>query len=344
MIKANDLHHKITILSQLPLSQVRYSLSPLIDQSETTASLPKYFGLGRYLRGALGYELRMISCVGLCDLDFEHKQCTEPACAYARGFLGLGTSDASPAAYRLHPVVNTNRELIEIGGAEFTLSLFGALSEDHFYWLQGIQRAVRRGLGKEKRMFILAQAIDCLSGEELWNIAEHTFPTLPVVRTLKELIQDEHISQKTPKQLTIQFTSPFESNKQISFKHSKHKKYYQLELYDLLNLIIRRLEQLIETYLLPIEPDLLYHRFNIKEIRQLAESGCIRHSELSKLSKQSQQEIKRGVPRYTGRITYKLDPKNELSPFVVELLRLGQYIGIGRGTVEGRGSYNLSLF
>ena len=185
---------KIDKLTMLSLSQVEYRAVDYHDTDRRVQGTSKNthrrrgFSWGRWVRGALGYALRDVSCTGMCgaltpnDLPTT-KTCVEPSCAYARGFLGLGTSEDSPAAYRLSP--STDPSKIE----HFRLTLFGALAEDHLLWIWGVQRALRRGLGKDQTPYLLCKATDTLSAEMIWDLDGMTFPVLPSVMTLAEAVK-----------------------------------------------------------------------------------------------------------------------------------------------------------
>ena len=324
------LKEQVDALLSIPLSIVDYRL--LFVNSPPRSERTKFSQLGRWIRGALGYGLRDASCTGICGYEVaeeSEKLCEQPSCAYARGFLALGTREGSPAPYRISPSVFDQPE---DGGRWFRLTLFGALSEDHLYWLWGVQRATRKGIGT-LGVALLDTAIDGLSSQELWQISRMTFPVLPQVKSLSDLIQvnDPHARSG---RLTVTFTTPLETKSNFTSQEEQLDRQYTPSLYDLILLIVRRLEALCETYLFPIDQIVDYKPITRSSIKFLTEGSQIYRS-ACKIEKG-----KRGVMTVTGPVTYKLSSDHDRLLIILKLIRVGEYIGIGRGVVEGRGSFS----
>lgn len=303
--------------------------------SSTPQASPSLVQLGRWIRGALGYSLRDVSCVGLCDQESvdcsEDKACFEPSCAYARGFLGLGTSQEAPAPFRIKPLQRASRDEPSF---VFTLSLFGALSEDHLLWLWGLQRAARRGLGSEGLKYLLTSATDEVDGELLWSLDYSTFPCLPQVAHLHLLVPASDLSRF--KKLTLSFQTPLETKKALgegsgTFPHAPSLK-------SLITLIVRRLDALAEAYLYPLEPEEDDRRLTQRELEWLVDGSSIYRADWRHVD----EKTGRGVPRWRGHLTYNLPDDVDRKKFIYELINAGSLIGVGRGGVEGLGAYTCS--
>lgn len=334
---ANELERsreeQVAPIFNLPLSVVDYRIIPLLGSPHRDEI--KFSQLGRWIRGALGYGLREASCTGLCGyevLESSEKSCEQPSCAYARGFLALGTTEGSPAPYRLSP---SSLDHPEDPGRWFRLTLFGALSEDHLYWLWGVQRAARKGLGRLGHG-LLDTAIDHVNAQELWALSGSTFPVLPQVKTLNELIP---LQPKTGlyERLTVTFSTPLETKSAFTTQGEQSERSSVPSLYDLILLIVRRLEALCETYLWPIEPTLRYAPLSRSVMRALTEGSRVYRSACRI------ERGKRGILTVIGPITYDLPSRPDQRSLIIQLVRAGAYVGVGRGVVEGRGAIDTTV-
>lgn len=115
-----------------------------------------------------------------------------------------------------------------------------------------------------------------------------------------------------------------------------------LTLESLLNLIVRRLEGLYETYLLPIEPTDAYARLTRRELAELTLGAETIHSELYNATPRGKQKT-RGVPAYRGAMTYRLPDDPIRAEAIVYLLHLGSFVGIGRSGVDGKGVISVNV-
>ena len=291
--------------------------------------------IGRWLRGALGYGLREVTCVGLCSQEqtegSEDKSCFEPSCAYARGFLALGTDQGAPAPFRFTPTPASHRDDPTL---TLTLSLFGALSEDHLLWLWALQRSARRGLGPNELRYLLTSAVDTVDQELIWSLAYSTFPILPQVAELASLLPPRPRSKC--QRLTLSFVTPLETKKSLGEGSGAYPQAPSLNT--LINLIVRRLEALAETYLYPIESEEPAPRLTRRALEWLTEGTSTYRANW----RASSVNKGRGEPRWTGLLTYELPSDPERIQLMADLIHAGSIIGIGRGGVEGLGSYSYS--
>jgi len=333
----------IRVVRKMRLAQICCtftSLSQMSIQSEADGFIDRQ--LGTYIRGALGYGLREISCVSLCEggPTGRHKGCSEPACPYARGFLALGTEQGAPAPYRIACRALPDQRF------EVSITLFGALAEDLLYWIWGLQRALSRGLGQRQQRYQLIKAIDASSGAVLWDLEGSTFPQLPQVSSLGELSATRFTKlmsayRRGRRRLTSTLLSPLETK--LSLASEGAQPIISLEL--LLRLIVRRAEQLFETYCLPIEPLDDVERITRSELSECVAGAVLHRADLKRLSNKalSRKDKSRPVSRCLGSFTYLLSDHEERSALLLELLSFSEILGVGRAVVEGRGALSYTL-
>ena len=340
----DSAHHILNIPLKLSFSHVNYHLvSPSWGQEKVTKNAVKPMSA---LRGALGYALREVTCVGLCEggPQSDEKKCQEPSCPYSRGFLALGTAPDAPSPYRLclSPLSCGPGEL------HVRVALFGPLSDDHLYWLWGLQRALQRPLKQWGEPHQLLCATDLNSQESLWDLRWNTFPSLPKIIPLAQAVEERThtLISQARNSITLHFLSPLELKKELPSEVFKGRTRLMLSLEDIPLLIVRRAERLYETYLLPIEPDEGYQRTSRHDVKTIAHTTSLKHIEIIERSSQYRgiKSVRKHSRRqYIGACTYILPPDLEQRRMLLTLLSLGELIGIGVGVVEGNGTYQISL-
>ncbi len=168
---------------QLSRTRLTYRADPRIWHNDTRirsrdAHRALQGDLSGALRGALGWELKAIGCLGRCDEEAAargeapEKACGREGCPYARAFLGeqwpsVGEHlDASPYQV-VGPVLRAPLWREEEISCE--VRLFGESAELGALWVRAGKRVARRGLGRERAIFSFVGAEDVWRQAPLWE-------------------------------------------------------------------------------------------------------------------------------------------------------------------------------
>ncbi len=302
----------------------------------------------RWLRGGLGFSLKEFSCLGLCDspLVFHTKSpCHVATCVYSNGFLNTFNPSSSPTAYRFalsapKLVVRQNKSSQY---QDFIFTLFGPHVKEANLWFLAIKRTLLIGIGKNKDSYIITKLIDQFNKKEIWssnlnygdNQLENKLHCTDDM-TLTSFLDKDSALGYDPKQVQIIFITPLETK--LCETRTRNGPIY-LNLEDILLLIIRRLTALYDSY--GIKNSNQVTRPHIS--RQMIQNLCF-GTRLKVANLEKRPAARRGGPtRLIGKLIFSLPASYESLHAIRKILRIGQLIGIGRGTIEGRGTYYLKF-
>lgn len=301
----------------------------------------------RWVRGGLGYSLKEFSCIGRCEfplkLNAKHN-CQVTECSFAQGFLNSFAPTSSPAPYRLS--LSTPRLLVKraqkVNRYHFTLTLFGQSIDEFEVWRLAVQRALLIGLGKNYESYLVDRVIDPLEQKILWSVNPFDTGQYTEKVTKKTIPTLAHFLEKTsnfayiPKQVQVTFLTAIETKLLDSLDRQST---LSISLEQLILLIVRRLKSLNEIY---------NKEFKIGDNSLVISREMMKHlcqgSRVKRARLKRRPIARRGGPiRIIGNIVYALPASKESTLLIAKILHIGQLIGIGRGTIEGRGSLEIKF-
>lgn len=288
------------------------------------------------LRGALGYQLKRIVCFQRNRPETTCRGClAEHTCAYAVTFETATAPSASASTTgggdAPHPfVLNAEFQgprLFRPGeAARFRLTLFERAVDTLPFLTQALREAAEGGLGRERIPCDLIEIIQAGTGKRLYDLATHTLAAY----------SPDSLTVEQPTgwggdllELSLTFETP------TAFKdRSSGKIVNQPDFHRIIRSILRRLTAIAPDDVAAEPP------WNFREIIDRAAQISLTPHSLKTVfwervsSRQNQRATWGGT---VGTALYRGD----LRPFL-PLLRAGELLRIGRGTIFGQGRYRIT--
>ena len=337
------IHHQyIDELTQLPICALRYTL---IAEDEG-----RLFGdLTPTLRGAIGWALSEIGCLGECQWSrpisnqgrsskirsksaASPKHCDIDKCPYERTFNGGGWPKRGlrvlPQGYRLlAPIYSSPHSYLPGEEVSFTLYLFGEASHYAPLWTQAIIKAAAKGIGDQPRRFHLAEAIDLHTQEALY---ERCAPYPP---RLASRLPIAHLIDLPPASL---LWSDLGIRVRLQRPWVIRKVGQRPALSQFCRANLRRSHAMYNRYFKSIEHPL--HGDEIDFFSQAIQHGQLKVHTQKRYSSTAQ----RSIPQ-TGLIGDCLYTQIQSPDWVYKTLCLGAYLGIGQQANMGLGACDVEL-
>ncbi len=312
------------------LKNFRFAKFRFILTADEDISLPAY--KGAVLRGGFGYVFKKMVCAQQFA-DSCSKCMLRNNCAYAYIFetplpadaQKLRSYNAIPHPFVIEPPNDTVRIVRKGFDTEFNLALIGNAVDYLPYFVITFIELGKKGLGRNKSRYILkdVQSLD-MAGKaiSIFNSAsgalagDFTVLTGDMFESTDKGSADDQISLEFLTQCRIKFNEKFTCN---------------IEFHILIRNMLRRLSTLS-----------LFHcgnelEYDYKELIEKANSvktikNSLQWRDWERYSTRQKQKMALGGA--IGSITYQGD----LAPFLT-LLKLGEYIHVGKGTSFGLGKY-----
>ncbi|HOY66169.1 MAG TPA: CRISPR system precrRNA processing endoribonuclease RAMP protein Cas6 [Candidatus Ozemobacteraceae bacterium] len=288
------------------------------------------------LRGALGYQLKRIVCFQRNRPDNVCRGClAEHSCAYAITFetatspssnATTGGGGDAPHPFVLNADFQGPRLFRPPETARFRLTLFGRAVDTLPFLTQALREAATGGLGRDRIPCDLVAMNQAGTGTRLYDPATHTLaPYTP------ETVSIEQPAGwgGEPLELSLTFETP------TAFKDKTSGKIVnQPEFHRIIRSILRRITAIAPDDLTAGPP------WNFRDIIDRAMQVSLTSKSLSTVfwervsSRQNQRATWGGT---VGTALYRGD----IRPFL-SLLRAGELLRIGRGTIFGQGRYRIA--
>ena len=341
------LHYVNTLLT-LPLSVIQFDLI-----AEATTVLQD--DLSSTLRGAIGWSLSEVGCLGECEWIEGHgrrkergkryptkrpqdakseeqksKFCDVPRCPYARSFLGSGWPEAGlrvhPSAYRIcGPNYLEPREYLAGDELSFTLTLFGEGVAYAPYWIAAIIRAAARGLTHSRAPFYLSLATDLVTGEHLYR-RDRAYPPLPSTLTTLDKLIPPFEDQAKATEIRLEVNTPL-----LLKNVSSHP-----PLSALTRAILRRSHALYNRFVGPLE-----HPLSGDEVDWLSQADVT--GEFVRHEQHRYSTSHRGKVPQTGGVGVLIYSNITAWEWTYTLLKIGEHLGVGQQANMGLGRYKIEL-
>jgi hypothetical protein len=288
------------------------------------------------LRGALGYQLKRIVCFQRNRPEPTCRGClVEHTCAYAITFetatsptsntTTSGGGDA-PHPFVLNADFQGPRLFRPHEAAHFRFTLFGRAIDTLPFLTQALREAATSGLGRDRIPCDLTEIIQTGTGKHLYDPTAHTLaPYSPESLSIEQPIG----WGGDPLELSLTFETP------TAFKdRSSGKIVNQPDFHRIIRSILRRLTAIAPEDVAAEPP------WNFREIIDQAERVSLAPRSLKPVfwervsSRQNQRATWGGT---VGTALYRGD----IRPFL-PLLRAGEILRVGRGTIFGQGRYQIT--
>lgn len=306
-----------------------------IEAGERGLSLPAY--KGSTLRGGFGNAFKRISC-SLRNTECRH--CLlRLNCPYAYifetapppGSEALRNFENIPRPFVLEPPMENNTEYKAGEKLTFNLVLIGKAIGYLPYFIVAFRELGEMGLGRLRKKYLLAaiRAVHPVSGES--RVVYHSGDQL--VRNVNLALEYDVAGELSNRnRSTRRLGLEFQTMARIKFEESFANR---IEFHMLIRALLRRLSSLVY----------FHHGWEL----DLDFTGLIERAERVRLVEEdarwvdwerysSRQENKMNLGGVVGRVLYEGD----LDEFV-PLLRLGEFVHVGKGAVFGMGKYQLNF-
>ncbi len=314
---------------KLPIGKYRFDF-----QAQEDILLPAYSGSS--WRGLFGLELKRSVCVT------REKQCKNCMlwrnCAYTYLFETPPAEDARMMRKYTaapHPfIIQPDPQMVRLIKAQQSLSieitLIGKANQHLPYFIHTFQQAGKRGLGARRGKFSLQSVSQ--KGAHGDTLQESSNVTAQVIYNQQQPLQVLPI--KTPEipalirdNISLQFLTPYRTR-----SHNQTIDAEKFNFYHLLSPLLRRLSSLSYFHAdTELKLDFANLTAQAKEVKLNAKK--LHWHDWKRYSSRQQNEIKMGGVVGTIELS-----ANEIKPFW-ELLYLGQFVNVGKGTVMGLGKY-----
>lgn len=319
----------LTLPEKLTLARYRIVLTP-------DAPLPIQGNLGAMLRGGLGFLLKEGACLRPNGALCQNRCQAQEACSYAYLFEGspppqaevLRTHEAIPQPFVLAPPL-THADTVERGAPlPFQLTLFGHAIWHFPYLLAAFRALAWRGMGSTRVRARLTEATalcpDAVTLPLLDPSSGHLVGNQPQPAPVRQWAAG---SEAAVHEARVYFVSPLRIKFDDRFLHSPPP------FHVLVRTLLRRVSSL--------------SAFHAGERWEIDYRGWIERAETVQMVAadahwrnwerySTRQERRMNLGGVVGAVTYA----GEITPFL-PLLRLGELIHVGKGTVFGNGRYVL---
>lgn len=326
----------------LPIGKYRFDF-----QAQEDIFLPAYSGSS--WRGLFGLELKRSVCVT------REKQCKNCMlwrnCAYTYLFETPPAEDArmmrkytaAPYPFIIQPDPHMARLIKAQQSLSIMITLIGKANQHLPYFIHTFQQAGKRGLGARRGKFSL-QSVSQIINNEHFNFYAKPYgahgDTLQESSNMKaQVIYNQQqplqaLPIKTPEippltatNITLQFLTPYRTR-----SHNQTIDAEKFNFYHLLSPLLRRLSSL-SYFHADTELKLDFANLTAHAREVTINTKKLHWHDWKRYSSRQQNEIKMGG--VVGTVEFSA---NEIKPFW-ELLYLGQFINVGKGTVMGLGKY-----
>lgn len=292
-------------------------------KAKTCIRLPVY--KGGTLRGAFGYALKRIVCVhrrAVCDHCILEKQCV-----YGYIFDTSPPDDSEilrdhsnvPRPFIIEPPLDRNTYYRPGDEITFGLVLIGKAIELLPYFILAFEKLGEAGIGRGRGKFSL-QKVES-NDEEIYPSNSETLGQEPGILRVSDLAIDPNMDEQ---RMTLRFLTPLRMKYQGRLTDRP-------EFHILIRNLLRRISSLAYLHC-GITAD-MDPRSMIASIRDVViENTDIHWYDWHRYS--TRQEAQMTLGGLIGKVTYVGDMK----PFF-PLLRIGEYVHIGRNTSFGLGKY-----
>ncbi|MDR4497171.1 MAG: CRISPR system precrRNA processing endoribonuclease RAMP protein Cas6 [Candidatus Scalindua sp.] len=301
-------------------------------RAEEDISLPAY--KGAVLRGGFGYTFKKIVCI-----QRSKRECSEcllnKSCVYSYVFETAPPEDtkvlrlyrAVPHPFVIEPTLNGDRIIKQGDSIRFNLILIGRAVDYLPYFIFTFTELGKQGLGKNRSKFTLekveAMGIDG-EGEPIYTrdseILKNNYPLL-------DASQLNHMDRRgNNNNIEVEFLTPLRVKYEGKITDT-------IEFHVLFRNLIRRISSLYYFHCgRELECDF---REMIEEAKSIKTSSIRLHwFDWERYSTRQKQKMTLGG--VLGNVQYE----GNLEPFL-QLLKLGEYIHVGKGTSFGLGKYRI---
>ncbi len=293
-----------------------FRFSPFTFILSSSSSLPL---LGSTLRGGFGHIFRHLVCLKRGD------SCASCILKYTCPYSYIFQTPLPPNSHLFSRTRDIPRPyIIDLSGegSSFNLVLVGKGIDYLPYFVLVFDALGKRGLGREKNKFMLKEVKD---GERklVYSQKEGALYSSFKIYTWKDFQNPQPVSR-----LALHFLSPLRLK-------IKNKLLSSLTFPLLIKSLSRRISLLSEFHCGQSLWNSLQNLFPLAEKIKIIEEKFLWH-DIMRYSTRQKRKMKLGGIK--GRIVVE----GELTPFL-PLLRIGEYIHVGKGTTFGLGKYRLEI-
>lgn len=309
---------------ELPLAQYRFCF-----KAESDILLPAYSGSS--WRGLFGHQLKRTVCVT------REKNCKEcllwRSCVYTYLFETPPAADAlmmkkypaAPHPYIIQPNPQQKRQIAKGEALHFDLTLIGKANQHLPYIIHTYQQAGKSGIGAQRGKFSLSHIMQ-KQAEDEWQTIYTDQGKLQALSPQTPIIPQPDatdISLKLHTPCRIRIKNHYIHAEEFEFKH-------------LFGNLLRRLSSL--SYFHNNKELQLDYALLVEKAQQVSFSNAQLHWQ-DWIRYSSRQQSKLQMGGVVGEVQLKA---KQIEDFW-EILYLGQYLNIGKGSVMGLGHYSLDF-
>lgn len=310
----------------LPIQEYRFDFV-------TTSPLTIRRDNGSAWRGLFGVALKQVVCV------MSDPQCSACMVRYSCGYAYLFDTPVPPAAKKMRrypaaphpyaivpPTLERDSELPANAPFSLNLRLFGEGRRYLAYLVAAWKRAGTLGLGRQQGRFRLRQVVQrkTLGGEQWTTIQQSE------ARLLQTLTTTLPPLPPLPQQVRLQLLSPLRVMRQGHLVTPE-----QFHFADLFHPLLRRLSMLCYFHTrTPLEVD--FRQLNDLALQVPLYASALEWHPWVRYSNTQKQRI--AMDGLTGSLLLEGEALGELWPY----LWVGQWLGVGKGTVMGLGQYRIT--
>lgn len=311
------------------LTHFKFTKFRFVLQAEENISLPEY--KGAVFRGGFGYAFRKIVCIQRANKD-----CTncmiQKSCIYSYIFETPLPEDSEvlrlyktvPHPFVLEPPLEDKRIIEKDNETEFNLILIGKAIDYLPYFIFTFNELGKTGIGRNRSKFTLKRVESITNDNSRIPIYNHEEQTIvsgyPVIDTNQLMVTDQtnEIELKFITPLRVKFDGKITSN---------------IKFHIILRNLLRRISSL-SIFHCGKEFDCDYTGL-IEEAKKIETTKTtLKWYDWERFSTRQKQKMNLGG--VIGSITVN----GNLNPFL-QLLRLGEYIHVGKNTSFGLGKYEI---
>ena len=298
-----------------------YALCCTFDQDSVVPHYP-----ASMLRGAFGYALKQVSCMlpkTACE-ECPLKQ----SCPYIQVFQPQILKPHIATPYLIQPIHLGKQVLDAHQSYVFHFTLLGEAANAQLPLLiYAWQKALKKGLGKQRMTAQLSSVKHLSSGQSVWQKGEEGCMT--EVKWLNG--EWDRLETKTAQQgLQLQIQTPLRLTR-YGKRVGAREFHFSLFL-----LALQRRLAALQTYI-PNLPQLTDEQVNLADLAQAKNS--VQWHDWSRYSNHQQQKMTLGGLMGEMQVQFE---KPELLETLLPALWLGQFVNLGKNTVFGMGHYQLN--